>query len=255
MRLIEGAASATAFIAAVASVGFLNRFGQPNTLGLALVSTLIVAGAVGMLHVPAPFEARFSRPVDWWRHGADFGLAAVGLWAVVSALPASRDFLCEPLVPWRISIALFGAFAMSWLARAVALRAPKERSLVVHLPRLLLDRAVLWLLPRALVSGADNRITMRGSAAGAIAHHSCRDGDCCRGGPASSGLAVPGGDLAELELQDIIASSLAGDDPNILRMTLSASASKQRPSLSTIRCGCHEWISSGRRLRLSSLDE
>ncbi len=127
MRAIEGAASAAAFIAAVVSVGFLNRFGRPNTLGLALVSTLIVAGAVAMLHVPAPFEARFSRPVEWWRHGADFGLAAVGLWAVVSALPASRDFLCEPLVPWRISIALFGAFAMNWLARAAALRAPKER--------------------------------------------------------------------------------------------------------------------------------
>jgi len=140
-RLIEGAGSAAAFIAAVASVGFLNRFGQPNTLGLAFVSTLIVAGAVGMLYVPAPFEARFSRPVDWWRHGADFGLAAAGLCAVVSALPASRDFLCEPLVPWRISIALFGAFAMNWLARAVALRAPKERvSLFIFL-------AFFWIAP------------------------------------------------------------------------------------------------------------
>jgi len=141
MRLIEGAASAAAFIAAVASVGFLSRFGQPNTLGLALVSTLIVAGAEGMLHVPAPFEARFSPSVDWWRHGADFGLGAVGLWAVVSALPASRDFLCEPLVPWRISIAVFGAFAMNWLARAVALRAPKEPvSLFIFL-------AFFWIAP------------------------------------------------------------------------------------------------------------
>jgi hypothetical protein len=94
-----------------------------------------------MLHVPAPFEARFSPSVDWWRHGADFGLAAVGLWAVMSALPASRDFLCEPLVPWRISIALFGAFAMNWLTRAVALRAAKERvSLFIFL-------AFFWIAP------------------------------------------------------------------------------------------------------------
>ena len=33
-----------------------------------------------------------------------------------------------------------------------------------------------------------------------------------------------------------------GGPPNILRMTSSASASKQRPWLSKIRCGCHEWI-------------
>jgi hypothetical protein len=33
-----------------------------------------------------------------------------------------------------------------------------------------------------------------------------------------------------------------GGSPNILRITLSASASKHRPWLSKIRCGCHEWI-------------
>ena len=79
--------------------------------------------------------------MDWWRYGADFAAAVIGLWAVVSALPASHDFLCEPLVPWRISIALFGAFAMSWLARAVALRAPAERmSLLIFL-------AFFWIAP------------------------------------------------------------------------------------------------------------
>ena len=141
MRLIEGAASAAAFIAAVGSVGVLGRFGQSNTLALALVSALIVACAVALLRVPAPFEARFSRSVDWWRHGADFAVGAIGLWAVASVLPASRDFLCEPLVPWRISIALFGAFAMTWLTRAVALRAPTERvSLLIFL-------AFFWIAP------------------------------------------------------------------------------------------------------------
>ena len=33
-----------------------------------------------------------------------------------------------------------------------------------------------------------------------------------------------------------------GGSPNILRITLSASASKHRPWLSKICCGCHEWI-------------
>lgn len=140
-RLVERAASAAAFIAAVASVGALGRFGHMSPLCLALVSALIAAGSVALLRVPAPFEARFSRSVDWWRHGADFAMAAIGLWAVVSVFPASRNFLCEPLVPWRISIALFGAFGMSWLARAVSLRAPATRvSLLIFL-------AFFWIAP------------------------------------------------------------------------------------------------------------
>src|SRR6516162_3386513 len=36
--------------------------------------------------------------------------------------------------------------------------------------------------------------------------------------------------------------SQRGGSPNTLRITLSASASKHRPWLSKIRCGCHEWI-------------
>lgn len=141
MRLVEGAGSAAAFIAAVAVVGVLGRFGQSNSLGLALISTLIVAGAMALLRLRAPFEARFSLSADWWRHGADFALAPIGLWAVISVLPTSRDFLCEPLVPWRISIALFGAFAMNWLARAVAFRAPTARvSLFIFL-------AFFWIAP------------------------------------------------------------------------------------------------------------
>jgi hypothetical protein len=131
--------SAAAFVASVASVGLLSRLGQLNTLALALVSTLIVAGARRML--PVPFEARFSRSVDWWRHGVDFPVAAFGLWVVVSVLPASRDSLCEPPMPWRISIALFGAFGMNWLARAAEWRAPTQRaSLFIFL-------AFCWIAP------------------------------------------------------------------------------------------------------------
>lgn len=176
------------------------RFGQSNSLGLALVSTLIVAGAVGLLLVPAPFEARFSRSIDWWRHGVDFVVAAIGLWAVVSAFPASRDFLCEPLVPWRISIALFGAFGMSWLARAAALRAQTERvSLFIYLAFIFhLDRAVLRFLPCTLVSGADNRVTMRRPTAGPINHRSSRDGECRGGRPALGGMVVQAGRVDRL---------------------------------------------------------
>jgi hypothetical protein len=141
MRLIRGAASAVAFVAAVTVAAILVRFGTANTLGLALASTLVVAGALGLLRVPAAFSARFTQPGDWVQHGADFAVAAIGVWAVVSLFPASHDFLCEPLVPWNISIALFGAFAMNWLGRAIALRAPAEQvSLSIFL-------AFFWIAP------------------------------------------------------------------------------------------------------------
>ncbi len=140
-RLIEGAASALAFVAAVIVVGVLQRLGQTNILGLALASTLIVAGAAGVLRISTPLGARFTRLGDGMQHAVDFAVAAIGLRGAVSLFPASRDFLCEPLVPWRFSIAVFGAFAMGWLARAVALRAPEERvSLFILL-------AFFWIAP------------------------------------------------------------------------------------------------------------
>lgn len=109
-RLIDGVASAMAFVAAVGVIGALEHLGWTNVLGLALVSTMIVAGVVGVLRVPAPLTTRFTRLGDWLQHGIDFAAAAIGLWVVASLFPASRDFLCEPLVPWRVSIAIFGAF-------------------------------------------------------------------------------------------------------------------------------------------------
>jgi hypothetical protein len=113
MRLIRGAASAVAFVAAVTVAAILVHFGTANTLRLALASTLVVAGALGLLRVPAAFRARFTQPGNWAQHGADFAVAAIGVWTVVSLFPASHDFLCEPLVPWNISIVLFGTFAMN----------------------------------------------------------------------------------------------------------------------------------------------
>ena len=140
-RLVDGVASAMAFVAAVGVIGALEHLGWTNVLGLALASTMIVAGAVGVLRAPAPFTAHFTRLGDWMQFGADFAAAVVGLWVVASVFPAGRDFLCEPLVPWRVSIAIFGAFAMGCLAQAVVLRAPGERmSLFIFL-------GFFWIAP------------------------------------------------------------------------------------------------------------
>jgi hypothetical protein len=140
-RVIRGVASATTFVIAAAIVGALKRLDGMTPLGLALASTLVVAGSVRWLRVPPMFAAQFTRPGDWLQHGADFAVAAIGMWAVALVFPSSRGFVCERLVPWRLSIALFGAFAMGWLARAAALRAPGEEV------SFLIFVAFFWIAP------------------------------------------------------------------------------------------------------------
>jgi hypothetical protein len=66
--------------------------------------------------------------------------SCLGDLAVFAVFPGIADFLCEPLVFWRISIALFGAFAMSWLATGVALRSFKLAGLMIHL-------VFFWIAP------------------------------------------------------------------------------------------------------------
>ena len=139
-RLIDGVASAMAFVAAVGVIAALEHLGWTNVLGLALVSTMIVAGAVGLLRAPAPFTAQFTQLGDWMQHGADFAAAVVGLWVVDSVFPASRDFLCEPLVPWHVSIAIFGAFGANWLAAAAKPTAEFPLGLMIYL-------AFFWIAP------------------------------------------------------------------------------------------------------------
>ena len=74
------------------------------------------------------------------QHGIDFAAAVVGLWVVASVFPASRDFLCEPLVPWRVSIAIFGAFGTNWLAAAVKQRAEFPLEPMIYL-------GFFWIAP------------------------------------------------------------------------------------------------------------
>lgn len=139
--LKEGAASAIAFLAAVSAVGILDQFGWSNAICLALISTLIAAGALEVLRIPVPLEAHLARLEDWRRHGVDFAVAAIGVWGVGKVFPMGTHFLCEPLVPWRLSIALFGAFSMTWLGQAVAIRAATQ-----HVWLLIL-LAFFWIAP------------------------------------------------------------------------------------------------------------
>ena len=65
----------------------------------------------------------------------------IGLWGVANILPAIDSFVCEPLIPWKFSIAIFGAFAMSWLSGAARIQIPHVRAgLMIHV-------AFFWIAP------------------------------------------------------------------------------------------------------------
>lgn len=140
-RLIAGVGSAAAFTIAVGAIGALELIGVSNAVTLAAISTLVVAGVLSVLRRSAPFETSYTPWRNWLRHGADFGAAALGLWGVMQLFSESQEFLCEPLVPWRVSIAIFGAFGMTWLARSISLRAPTRR-----MPLMIL-LAFFWIAP------------------------------------------------------------------------------------------------------------
>ena len=55
-------------------------------------------------------------------------IIALGLVAALAvALPHGLRFVCEPLVPWRLSIVMFGALFSAWIAASLKLRAPESR--------------------------------------------------------------------------------------------------------------------------------
>ena len=80
-----------------------------------------------LLAAQNPFDADYSTLAELGTHVIDFVVATVGLWAIAKGLPAVGSFVCELLVPWELSVAIFGAFGMSWLSSASKIRAPEVR--------------------------------------------------------------------------------------------------------------------------------
>jgi hypothetical protein len=139
--LVAGLRMAAAYIGALGAVGVVGALGEVPPLGLAVAASLAATGVAYLLQAPAPIETDLTRPADWLRGGMTTLASCLGALAVFAVFPGIADFLCEPLVPWRISIALFGAFAMSWLATGVALRSSfKLAGLMIYL-------AFFWIAP------------------------------------------------------------------------------------------------------------
>lgn len=128
-------------MAALGCAGLLSQLTGAPLILIALVTSLAAVGAAIVLAAQDPFDSEYSTLSQLGTHLVSFFAAMIGLWGIASVLPAIGHFVCEPLVPWKFSIAIFGAFAMSWLSSAMKIRAPSvRRGLAIHV-------AFFWIAP------------------------------------------------------------------------------------------------------------
>ena len=116
----DGAASAAAFGAAIGAGAFAASLENSPPIVPALVSSLVLAGIEWKLGIPSPHaESNFDNLASW----VASLLVAVLLLAVLAyVMPVGSQFICEPLVPWGISIGIFGAFFSAWIVAGMSVR-------------------------------------------------------------------------------------------------------------------------------------
>ena len=139
--LSAGLRSGATFVGALGAAGLLAQFTHAPPIFLALIASIVAAGMAFALAAQDPFAADYTSLSQAGVHVVSFFAVLLGLGGIVKIVPATSGFVCEPLVPWQFSIAIFGAFGMSWLSKATRLRIPHDRAgLMVHL-------AFFWIAP------------------------------------------------------------------------------------------------------------
>lgn len=131
-------------LAAHGSVVGLTAFSAPPPLLTAFVATLVFAGIslaygrlTGALVGPSPGRLLGRVLAD----AVVLMIVGVGGWLIGRALGTGATFYCEPLVPWRIEIALSGSFGVAYFTGLA-----RQRGLVwVVYPLGVL--ALLWIAP------------------------------------------------------------------------------------------------------------
>lgn len=136
-----GLRSGAIFVSALGAVGLLAQFTHAPSILLALIASLVAAGMALVLAVQDPFDADYSSLSQAGAHIVSFLAALLGLLGIVQFVPATSSFVCEPLVPWQLSIAIFGAFSMTWLSTATKLRASPA------LAGPMINLAFFWIAP------------------------------------------------------------------------------------------------------------
>jgi len=148
LKLVEGWRLAGPMIAAGLAahvvVVMLSKSDSAIPLLTALLATLVFA-TVSLAYA---FRGRGGIASSFQPAGVQlmaglFVLAAVsaGVWLTARVLGTGAKFYCEPLVPWRIEIALFGSFVVGYLT---FLAHARQRAWAVY-PLVMI--AFLWIAP------------------------------------------------------------------------------------------------------------
>jgi hypothetical protein len=140
--LKEGLLGAGIFLAALLGVGLAGALEWRWPLLLALVATLLLVGSGLSLGLRLPWQHTLFRRATWVTLAVEVAVSAAGLGLAAALLPQMQAFVCSPLVPWKISIALLGAFAISWLT-ATASRAPRMKQEIPYM----IVAALFWIAP------------------------------------------------------------------------------------------------------------
>ena len=140
--LKEGFLGAGVFLAALLGVGFAGALEWRWPLLLAMVATLLLVGCGLSLGLRLPWEHSLFRRASWVTLAVEIAVTAAGLSLAAAFLPQIQAFVCSPLVPWKISIALLGTFATCWLT-ATASRAPRVKGAAPYM----IVAALFWIAP------------------------------------------------------------------------------------------------------------
>jgi hypothetical protein len=108
--LLAGIRSGATFVVALGSAGLVAEFTSAPPIFVALVASLVAAGMAFIAAAQDGFDSDYSTVAQLSTHLVSFLAAVIGLWGMVNILPIS-SFVCEPLVPWKFSIAVFALSA------------------------------------------------------------------------------------------------------------------------------------------------
>ena len=139
--LSTGLRSGATFVVALGAAGIIAQFTHAPPIFPALIASLVAAGMAFAFGAQDPFDADYASLSQISAHLVSSLAAIAGLLVIVNMEPAVGSFVCEPLVPWQFSIAIFGAFGMSWLSAAARIQSPNYRTgPLIHL-------AFFWIAP------------------------------------------------------------------------------------------------------------
>lgn len=126
--------------AILAAVAADQLMAAPRIFG-ALAATIVLAVLARLILSQLPQLYAQSRLRDFVQLFVDFVVALTGLAILVYVAPAAQNFVCEPLVPWGIWIAVFGSLVIGFLGMASTRdNADPNMSLMVLL-------SVFWIAP------------------------------------------------------------------------------------------------------------